>query len=56
MIKMFNLKVVPVIGLGAFLDLYNIKSHGMDGWSYTVILPFVRIRAGIIYLPPLPKE
>lgn len=52
MIKTFNWKVVPVIGIGAFLDHYRKEETGLDGWSYTIVLPFVMIRIGVIYLPP----
>jgi hypothetical protein len=57
-IKSWNIKLQPVIGIGAYLDQYSKEVHGMDGWAYNIIVPFFRIQIYKIYLPdpapPLP--
>lgn len=50
-IKSWNVKINPILGIGAYLDLYNKEDHGMDGWAYNIIVPFLRIQIYKIYLP-----
>lgn len=48
--KGIQFKIVPCIGIGAFLDNYTIENTGIDGYQYTFILPFVRIMFWTIFL------
>lgn len=50
-VNTFNWKIIPVIGAGAYLDIYTKEITGLDGWVYNIILPFIRIQIGVIYLP-----
>jgi hypothetical protein len=49
-VKTFHWKFQPVIGIGAWLDEYTKDAHGLDGWVYNIILPFIRIQYGEIYI------
>jgi hypothetical protein len=49
-IKTFSWKLQPVLGIGGWFDEYRKDMHGFDGWNYNIIIPFIRIQYGEIYL------
>jgi len=45
-----GLRFVPAIGLGYWIDIYTKDSVAIDGVSYTILLPFVKIYWGYLIL------
>jgi hypothetical protein len=45
----YNWKISPIIGIGAWVDVYEKEVHGLDGWAYNIILPLVRVQIWKIY-------
>jgi len=49
-VRTFHCKIQPIFGIGIWLDRYYKEEVGVNGWEYNIILPFVRIQIGTLFI------
>ena len=56
-IKLSKISIVPMFGIGAYKETYQVEKHGIAGYKYSILLLCLKYQYGeITVLRPRPID